>query len=305
MIKTIRRLLIATIIAAPCLALLSPACANAWSDKVEFVQAVGVIDWVAGKAVASGTGVPPPDIRHPARRLALAKRAAVIDARRNLLEVVGYIRIDSETTVKNYMTASDVIRTGVRGRLNGSRIESEKILADGSYLVEVSIPLDKVLTPEAVRKAAREGSTDEKKPAGMADPAEPEPEPAAPVETDLSDDGPGPVTISGYTGLVVNVREMDFKPSLAPKLAGPREIIYPAPQLDSGLAAEQGLVRYYTDMALAQQSGRAGQKPLTIKAEAVREGSEILISAEDAAMLEKIASNPGNFLEKAGVVIVF
>jgi hypothetical protein len=304
-IKTVRKLLLAAIIAAPCLAVLSAPCANAWSDKVEFVQAVGMIDWVAGKAVASGAGVPPPGIGQQARRLAMAKRAAVIDARRNLLEVVGHIRIDSETTVKNYMTASDVIRTGVRGRLSGSRIESEKILADGTYLVEVSIPLDKVLTPETVRKAARDGSADDKKPDGRTGPGSPGPEPAAPVETDLPDDGPGPVSDSGYTGLVVDVRETDFKPSLAPRLTGPQETIYPAPQLDSGLAADRGLVRYYTDMSLAQQSGRAGQKPLTIKAEAVRDGSEILISAEDAALLDKIASNPGNFLEKAGVVIVF
>jgi hypothetical protein len=299
---------------------LMPALAHAdrgWDEGVEFVQALGRIDWVAGKAVASGAGVPPPGVRLPAMRRTLARRAAVIDARRNLLEVIGAVRIDSTTKVKNYMVASDIIKASVRGMLTGSRIESESNLEDGSYLVEVSVPIRSALTPAALERAMP-GSEPTAAVRGEASPPGPDEEKTgdgaatagAPIEKNITEERPDGPTLAnsggqGYTGLVVDARGTGFTPSLVPKIIGPDRAIYPAPRTDNDAAADGGLVRYFTDMSMAQQSDRAGDKPLTIKASAAKNGSDILISPEDAATLSRMLRRPGNVLEKGRVVVVF
>lgn len=297
-----------------CLALppLTATAAPVWDKSIEFVQAVGRIDWVEGKAVASGLGVAPVNVRDPARRRALARRAAVIDARRNLLEVVGSVRIDSTTKVVNYMVASDVINSSVSGRLTGSVIESERFLNDGSYLVEVSMPIQAALTPEAAKKAVsgqdgyapHEG---ENIPAGETDGTR-----SAPViERDISEKpapAAGPLASApapDYTGLVIDARGTGFTPSLVPKILGPDGPLYPSAQTAEEVAAGKGFVRYFTDMSRAQQSDRAGAKPLTLKASASDGTSELMLSREDAAMLSRIMSEPDNPLERARVVVVF
>jgi hypothetical protein len=75
--------------------------------------------------------------------------------------------------------------------------------------------------------------------------------------------------------------------------------------VDEDVAAENGLVRYFSDMAQAQQSDRAGNKPLTVKARAMDGSSELMLSQEDADTLSRILADPGNPLSRAQVVVVF
>lgn len=281
------------------------SAAQGWDKSVEFIEAIGMIDWVRGVAVASGTGLPPSGERDPARRRALARRAAVIDARRNLLEVIGEVRIDSTTKVVNYMVASDVIMSSVSGRLTGSRIESERPLPDGSYVVEMSVPIQAALTPETAKRAVSEASTEPPAQArGQArgpvpderDIAE-EPAPAAPAAASAP--------LPDYTGLVIDARGTGFAPSLAPRIMGPGGQLYPSSRIPEEVAAGNGFVRYFTDMSEAQQSDRAGERPLTVKANAAEGGSDLTLSAEDAATLSAILSRPENLLDRARVVVVF
>jgi hypothetical protein len=77
-----------------------------------------------------------------AERSLMAKRAAKLDALRNLLEQVHGVRIKSDTTVRDFVSQSDDMRARVNSFIQGARVVSERPLGDGSYEVEVEIDVE-------------------------------------------------------------------------------------------------------------------------------------------------------------------
>jgi hypothetical protein len=124
---------------------LSTCCAWAQDEAdeeiLENVGAYGSVNWSEGMVRALGLGLPRPYAGDKARSDALARRAAVVDARRNLLEVLGRVRIDSRTTVENFIAESDIVRSEVGGMLVGSSVLEEERLPDGSWRVTAAVPL--------------------------------------------------------------------------------------------------------------------------------------------------------------------
>ncbi|MDY7001902.1 MAG: hypothetical protein SVS15_09000, partial [Thermodesulfobacteriota bacterium] len=125
----------------------APASA-AGPSGLENIGSVGHINWTSQKAVASGVGVPMAGAVNQAQARASAARAARVDARRNLLEVIKKVRIDSKTRVENFMAVSDVVVTRIQGVLQWSALEEEKFLQDGTCRVVMSVPLTGNLSKE-------------------------------------------------------------------------------------------------------------------------------------------------------------
>ena len=113
------------------LILLSPALAQ---DK-------NSVDWTRMIATATGVGSAPEKAKGTPEALRMAERAALLDARRNLLEVVGGVHIDSETKVADFMALSDEVTAQVRGILRNSMTSTSRVMPDGSVEVTVSMPL--------------------------------------------------------------------------------------------------------------------------------------------------------------------
>jgi uncharacterized protein involved in tellurium resistance len=105
------------------------------------VASANAIEWNAGFVEAEGYGVAPGNAMSIAQGKALAKRAAIVDAYRNLLEVVTGVHVDSETTVQNLMVTNDVVKTRVAGFVKGAVIKNEQQLYDGTYRVTLRVPL--------------------------------------------------------------------------------------------------------------------------------------------------------------------
>ena len=274
----------------------------------ENISGLGYIDWVNQRAVASGYGVPKVTAQSAAQANISARRAAVVDARRNLLEVVKKIRIDSATRVENLMAVSDTVTTRVNGIIQYSQMVGEQRKPDGSFVVAVSVPLVGELAGEllasgamamatrgpspdltrrleaieqrlgalearmAVLSAAVAQGTGDAQAREAADAAlterltamsrrlaELEAEaPAAPAAPPAPLDTP-------YTGLVVDARGTGFQPCLRPRILGEdggdgQAIFYPGPDVDQATAVRSGYVRYYRDLAQAQQSDAAGTR---------------------------------------------
>jgi hypothetical protein len=74
----------------------------------------------------------------------LAQRAARIDALRNLGEEIYGLRLDSRTTIQNFVLASDRIRTSLDMVIRGAREIDSVELPDGSFEVTVEITLGQV-----------------------------------------------------------------------------------------------------------------------------------------------------------------
>lgn len=140
---------------------------NGPGDAVETMSS-GKINWTVGEVYATGIGAPPAQAVNAAQARAMAERAAVVVAYRNLLEIVKGVRVDSETMVENFMTKSDIIRTRVDGIVKGARIVKTQYMSDGSVEVSVAMPLKgalmDVLVPESFGKPAPQQSL---KPAPM------------------------------------------------------------------------------------------------------------------------------------------
>jgi hypothetical protein len=132
--KSIRRLMFSLFLLA------AGVVAASAADLIENVGE-GRVNWSLGLVTANGTGAPPKDIKNPSQVRAMTQRAAIIVARRNLLEVLKEVRIDSATKVENLILSSDMNKTQVSGILQGSQVMQTKYFSGGSIEVTVGVYL--------------------------------------------------------------------------------------------------------------------------------------------------------------------
>ena len=114
---------------------------SAQQQAVEQIGDAGSIDWVSRKLTATGMGVPTQKAIGQAQMRAMVRRAAVVVARRNLLEVVKGVHIDATTRVQSFMVKSDTIESRVKGVLSGSAVDKVVMNSNGTATATVSIPL--------------------------------------------------------------------------------------------------------------------------------------------------------------------
>ncbi len=92
---------------------------------------------------AKGSGLEPNDPNmSQAERALMAKRAAKLDALRNLAEQVYGVRITSDSYVRDFVLQSDDTRSRVSTFIQGARVVSEQQMPDGSYQVEVELDIE-------------------------------------------------------------------------------------------------------------------------------------------------------------------
>ena len=243
----------------------------------------GGMDWAEGVITAIGIGVPPPNLRHPAQGRAMARRAAVADAQRNLLEILQGVNVDAETTVENAM-ANDVIRTRVKGVLRGARpVGNPNYLEDGSveitYAVSTRGDLADILLP-------KEGFS-------------PAPPPPPPSEAPAV-----PETV--FTGLIVDARGLSLSPAMAPKVVDEDDaVVYGAKVVDREAAVENGIAIYEKGMDTAKESDRVGKNPIVVKGtKAVgRNKTNVVVSSTDAETVREGAKGQA-FLSQCRVIVV-
>lgn len=81
----------------------------------------------------------------PQQRL-MARRAALVDGYRRLAEQVYGLRLDSTTTVRDFVTENDVIRTQVEALVRGAREIETRFTDDGIVEVDVAVTVQQVVT---------------------------------------------------------------------------------------------------------------------------------------------------------------
>lgn len=231
----------------------------------------GEIDWTQLVIKAVGIGAPNPNLPAAAQRPA-AKRAALQDAQRNLLEIIQGVNVTSETTVENFMLKDDVIRSKVQGVLRGYKEEKIKYMSDGTIEVILSI----VITGDIAKIML---------------PLYDVPQEIPKVAGDVKE-GVG----TGYTGIVIDATEFTVLPCMAPRVySESNSPVYDAAYVDPDYAVKMGVVGYAKDMKMAKADDRVKENPFVIKAVKVAENSmDLYISDEDAAKL----TNDENLLDQ-------
>ena len=253
-------------------------------DVVDSVGSTGKVDWTTGVITAVGIGAPPAQPANAAQARAMAERAGQVVAYRNLLEAVKGVRVDSTTTVENFIVTSDIIRTQVNGIIQGATIMDKKYMSDGSVEITVGMKLTGALAEALLPKTP--------------------PSSAAPITSEQPAAGAAAGQL--YTGLVVDARGLGVRPAMAPKILNEDgKEIYGSAYINRDWAVREGMVGYLKDPAAAQANPRVTDKPLMVKALKVSgEGRvDTVISNADAAALQSAAQNL-SMLEKCRVIIL-
>ena len=276
------------------------------------------MDWSGdNKLTVQGMGVAPTYAVNSVQARMLARRAAVVDAYRQLAELVKGVNVDSETTVENMMVTSDVTKTKVTALIQGARIVSEQAVDGGGYTV----------TMEMSVFGASNSLANAVLPANTTPTSFPAPDASVPASTPSSVQvnvqvtpgtttqpienshmgssaaaAPAGTAIGGYTGLIVVCRGLGLKPVMSPVIKNANgEPIYGYKNLDSATVIANGMASYTTDPAKAT---RAGSNPLVVKAIGLdnHNGNPILSVADANRVL--IENGATGFLDRTNVVFV-
>jgi len=261
---------------------------NVAVTAVDQLGAKGSVNWDQATVEAVGFGVPSRIAKSPAQAQLMARRAAIVDAQRNLLETIEGVKVDAETTVQNFELTNDVVKTQVSGMVRNSRIINEQQLADGTYQVTMGINL-------YGQGSLSQIITDATKP-------------STPVPLPAPSSSYTPVVLPEYTGLVVDVTGLPLVRAMSPVIYdNTGRPIYGHTNLIPDYVVSHGMIDYMCTpediRAIDLGQSRAGVSPLVVKALDLRDHDvNIIISQADADRI--LAANAqGNFLPKAMVCV--
>ena len=110
----------------------------------DFVQEMehGKINWTDQYIEAEGSSIMDSSrfkLKNQAKLM--AQRGAIVDAQRNLLEIVNGVLVEGQTTVKDLVVESDEVKTKVSGMLKGAVKVGKTTYEDGVATVRLRIPL--------------------------------------------------------------------------------------------------------------------------------------------------------------------
>ncbi len=239
------------------------------------------VSWTEDRIIALGQAVAPDQALSPGSAKLLARRGAVVDLQRNLLEYIRGVRVDARTTMANYMV-HDEVRTFVEGEIRG--VEIWKSSWDGDvYSVWGGFSLQTLRRAGASRIA---GLASRKVPSYRG---------------------------KGYSSLVLDVGNLSFEPSLVVSLRSESgKKIYGPEFVDLRCFVEKGMCRYreapesspqaFVSSLFASPAWAEEGNPLVLSEDLrINEAGEIVVPAEAAAIIEK---NSFDFRIPCDVIII-
>ncbi len=248
-----------------------------------------------------------------------AIRSAEVVAQRELLEVLQGLHLYGETTVKDGMLQSDVIRTRVQGFLRGAIKCGEKYYPDRGYaevclrlyirgkggMYDIILPLlkDQGLTPTSFpeykpKMIVKEMPTVPK--------AEHKVEVTKPEEGKKPEVAPPSQLKEVYDGLIVDVRDYAFKPALVNRIITDKnEVVFDPSKIVSNILVERGCGGFTTDLSKAKAllASWGAKNPMIVKAIGVYKSTDAKVSSDDAAAIY-VHDQRTNFLAQARVVFL-
>ena len=249
--------------------------------------------WEQGAITAEGFGTPPMGT-YGSKASIMARRAAIVDAQRNLAEQINGVQVDAETTVENFVISSDLVKTKVSALIKGAMVVEEQMMPDGAYRVVMSMPMYGTQgLASAIMPAIRDNTP----------PTPPPPVISATITTQIQMGGT-------YTGVIVDAGGMGLKPSFSPVIYDTNgRAIYGVSNINYDQAISQGMVGYSASVSAAQTLPRVGATPLVIKAVQVRGGNNstnpvnVVVSVDDGDRI-LAANQQSQMLMNGSVVFV-
>ena len=263
----------------------------------------GLINWTQGTLAARGKALPDENESDKTQALQAAVHAAGQDARKNLVQLIKGIRIDSATQAGDILVASETIKSKLNEILEALEpIEPIRYLSDDSVEIKLQMSLRgafaQLILPAEIKQINPIKQVNPVKPGSGSTPSQKSKETAA-TSTQSK-----PVL---YTGMIVDAKGLtDVEPAIVPKIIDEsgQEIYGPA-FVSREYALQAGMSGYTHTLASAKTDPRIKDNPLIVKGlktETVG-GSVIVVSNSDAAKLRQ-ASEHLSFLRKCSVIVV-
>jgi hypothetical protein len=322
-------------------------------DYIEQIGDEASINWTTKTVRVKGYGYGPENVKQLGRRKILTKRAAKVDAYRNLVEVIKGVQVTSNTKVEDMMLESDSIQTRTMGMLKGMKVKGVTYSNDGACEITVEVNIDKdgtfLLTAlntgkvkvtdnyqkfdwDAVskelektkEKLARARSKvarleeDIRKKEALINNNKRESEsqsyhassftapgkirkPDEPVQSMQDSPTSAPQTRETYTGLLVDARELDLKPTLAPSILNQnKEKMYGPGVIPTNVTSGSTADYLPGNIEHARKYKKISDWPLVVKGIEMINESDVMINNEDAQKLFLIR----HLLEQGKVVIL-
>lgn len=112
------------------------------AKKVRQETEKGVVDWSEQYIEARGmSAIDTSRFKVKAQAKLMARRGAIVDAQRNLLEIINGVRVVGETKVEDMIATKDYIYTRLDGVIKGAQMVGEPIEEDGIIMVTMRVPL--------------------------------------------------------------------------------------------------------------------------------------------------------------------
>ena len=282
------------------LLLLAPtAFAGDLTESQKFQNGEGAVNWTNGEVTATGFGVPPASALSAAQARAMAKRAAVVTARRNLLETVKGVKIVSETSVKMGMVEDDRIKSYVEGFIRGSQIVKVEEYPDGSFEVTVGINMRGNFSQNVLGSTVYKNTAIAPVPTTV-------PVPVAKVEPKVEIEKEVAVAKSSdYTGIIFDASKLNpTQPCLSPKVIDmDGNEVYGSSIASREHVIKRGMAGYVDNIREASNFELVKGNPFIVRGVQRKSSTTIIITNEDAEKIREINKNT-SLLEQCKVVIV-
>jgi hypothetical protein len=245
----------------------------------------GSINYSDRTIQATGIGFIPENVINAGQARRAALRIAKQDAMRQLIEIVNGVVVTSETTMSNAMF-DDVIKSRVQGAIRGARQVGEpRYLSDTSIEVTYEVPMsgisDVITPPTGFLSAPAAGGT------------APSTETAAP-------------TTSGITGLIIDVRGLNLRPAMSPRILDQNGgIVYGPGNYTREYAVQNGVAGYAKGLDRARADERVKGNPLVIKGISASGTNKVDVVIANADVMKIQSANSTNgILRDCRVVFV-
>ncbi|EMS78360.1 hypothetical protein [Desulfotignum phosphitoxidans] len=242
----------------------------------------GTINWTNGTVTVTGKAAPiiNPDNIHEAD-----PGAARADANRRLIEILKQITIYNDLTVGQFAAGNDDIMAGIE------KTARDAVIIRQYYTSALDVELTvrtrllggflQLVLPDEIRQIPK-------------------------INPDILSETPKESGKIPYTGLILDVRKLDFDPVLYPVIVSEQGgTIYSAVFISREFAVQHGVCKYMCAMDNALQDPRVGSHPLVIKGlrTSGKENTAIVISTADAKQIEQ-STERHLFLKQCRVIFV-
>ncbi len=283
-----------TVLISSLILLAFPCVSSAFQGYAQSFDDNAVIWWGNGEIAVSQTlGTPESEDVH---LNPLAVRKAASAARKQLLDVILSVRIDAKQTVSAFLADNRELATRVRGLVQNSLLKRPMSFGEGGdvrvseqfrgklaeLVLPTTMPFQSGIAPRLPTSLEQEFNYRQTGPEEVG------------IET------------ADYTGVVIDARELDLTPALAPVIYGQDGVgAYGAFLVSRENAINRGVVAYATTMDTEQLRERVGSRPLIVRALKAYGSwrTDVIIPTSMAQMVGKVMRT-GDVAEFCRVVIV-